>query len=139
MLKPLGEKLTEFRNTVESAHKQETAQHQVMKEKIGDLEKLNERLHEDATNLSRALTSNVKAQGNWGEQQLERLLEMSGLQKGRSIRPSIPSPPKAASGCSPTWCCTCPKASPSCWIPRSHWWPGPATRHAKTMRRAGER
>jgi len=83
MLKPLAEKMTDFRNTVESAHKQETAQHEVMKEKIGDLERLNERLHEDATNLSRALTSNVKAQGNWGEQQLERLLEISGLQKGR--------------------------------------------------------
>jgi DNA recombination protein RmuC len=83
LLKPLSEKLTEFRNTVENAHKQETAQHQVMKEKIGDLEKLNERLHDDATNLSRALTTNVKAQGNWGEQQLERLLELSGLQKGQ--------------------------------------------------------
>ena len=47
------------------------------------LEKLNERLHDDATNLSRALTTNVKAQGNWGEQQLERLLELSGLQKGQ--------------------------------------------------------
>jgi DNA recombination protein RmuC len=83
ILKPLTERLGDFRNTVESAHKQETAQHQVMKEKIGDLEKLNKRLHEDATNLSRALTSNVKAQGNWGEQQLERLLEISGLQKGK--------------------------------------------------------
>lgn len=83
MLKPLGEKLTEFRSTVENAHREETAQHQVMKAKIIDLEKLNQRLHEDATNLSRALTSNVKAQGNWGEQQLERLLELSGLQKGR--------------------------------------------------------
>jgi len=82
LLKPLSEKLTEFRNTVEFAHKQETAQHQVMKEKIGDLERLNERLHDDATNLSRALTGSVKAQGNWGEQQLERLLEVAGLQKG---------------------------------------------------------
>ncbi len=82
LLKPLGEKLTEFRTTVENAHKQETAQHQVMKEKIGDLEKLNERLHDDATNLSRALTGSVKAQGTWGEQQLERLLEVAGLQKG---------------------------------------------------------
>jgi DNA recombination protein RmuC len=83
ILKPLGERLSEFRSTVESAHREETAQHQVMKAKIGDLEKLNARLHEDATNLSRALTANVKAQGNWGEQQLERLLEISGLQKDR--------------------------------------------------------
>ncbi len=83
VLKPLGERLVEFRGAVEKAHRDETAQHQVMKEKIGDLEKLNERLHEDASNLSRALTGSVKAQGNWGEQQLERLLELSGLQKGR--------------------------------------------------------
>jgi len=83
ILKPLGEKLGEFRATVEKTHRDETAQHEVMKEKIGSLEKLNERLHADATNLSRALTSNVKAQGNWGEQQLERLLEISGLQKGQ--------------------------------------------------------
>jgi DNA recombination protein RmuC len=83
ILKPLSEKMTEFRSTVEHAHKEETAQHRVMKEKIGDLEKLNDRLHEDASNLSRALTSNVKAQGNWGELQLERLLEISGLQKGK--------------------------------------------------------
>jgi DNA recombination protein RmuC len=82
ILKPLGEKLTEFRTTVEKAHRDETAQHLVMKEKIGSLEKLNERLHQDASNLSKALTTNVKAQGNWGEQQLERLLELSGLQKG---------------------------------------------------------
>ncbi len=82
LLKPLGEKLTEFRTTVENANKQETSQHEVMKEKIADLEKLNQRLHQDATNLSRALTTNVKAQGNWGELQLERLLELSGLQKG---------------------------------------------------------
>ena len=83
ILKPLGEKLNEFRSTVESAHKEETAQHRVMKAKIGDLEKLNERLHEDANNLSRALTANVKTQGSWGEQQLERLLEISGLQRGQ--------------------------------------------------------
>lgn len=83
LLKPLGEKLNEFRGTVESSHRAETAQHEVMKQKLGELEKLNERLHEDANNLSKALTSNVKTQGNWGEQQLERLLELSGLQKGK--------------------------------------------------------
>ena len=82
LLKPLAEKLTEFRTTVESSHRAETAQHEVLKAKLGEMEKLNERLHEDATSLSRALTSNVKAQGNWGEQQLERLMELAGLIKG---------------------------------------------------------
>ncbi len=46
------------------------------------MESLNERLHKEAQNLTRALTTDVKAQGNWGEQQLERLLELAGLVKG---------------------------------------------------------
>jgi DNA recombination protein RmuC len=83
LLSPLNDKLTEFRNTVTETHRQETAQHQVLQTKLKDLERLNDRLHEDATHLTRALTSNVKAQGNWGEQQLERLLELAGLQKGQ--------------------------------------------------------
>jgi DNA recombination protein RmuC len=83
LLSPLNEKLTEFRNTVTETHRQETAQHQVLQARLKDLEQLNERLHEDATHLTRALTTNVKAQGNWGEQQLERLLELAGLQKGQ--------------------------------------------------------
>jgi DNA recombination protein RmuC len=83
LLSPLNEKLTEFRNTVTETHKHETAQHEVLQAKLKELEKLNERLHDDATHLTRALTTNVKAQGNWGEQQLERLLELAGLQKGQ--------------------------------------------------------
>jgi DNA recombination protein RmuC len=83
ILKPLGEKLNEFRSSVEVSHRDGTAQHRVLKEKLAELEQLNERLHDDATNLSRALTANVKTQGNWGEQQLERLLELAGLRKGR--------------------------------------------------------
>lgn len=83
LLSPLNEKLTEFRNTVTETHRQETAQHQVLHSRLKDLEQLNERLHADATHLTQALTTNVKAQGNWGEQQLERLLELAGLQKGQ--------------------------------------------------------
>jgi DNA recombination protein RmuC len=89
LLRPLADKLTEFRNTVENSHRAETAQHEVMKAKLGELERLNERLHEDATHLSRALTGNVKAQGNWGEQQLERLLELSGLRRGQEYSTQV--------------------------------------------------
>ncbi len=89
LLAPLGEKLTEFRNTVSETHKQEVAQHQVLQAKLRDLENLNVRLHDDATNLTRALTSSVKAQGNWGEQQLERLLHLAGLEKGREYSTQV--------------------------------------------------
>jgi DNA recombination protein RmuC len=49
------------------------------------LESLNKQLNEEAQNLTRALTRDVKAQGNWGEQQLERLMEMAGLKKGENF------------------------------------------------------
>ncbi|MEJ8568948.1 DNA recombination protein RmuC [Elongatibacter sediminis] len=89
LLTPLAEKLTEFRNTVNETHKQEVAQHQVLQVKLKELEQLNVRLHDDATNLTRALTSSVKAQGNWGEQQLERLLNLAGLEKGREYSTQV--------------------------------------------------
>ena len=40
LLKPLGEKLNEFRGTVESSHRAGTVQHEVMKQKLGELEEL---------------------------------------------------------------------------------------------------
>jgi DNA recombination protein RmuC len=43
---------------------------------------LNQKLSEDAHNLTRALKGSSKTQGNWGELILERVLEASGLRKG---------------------------------------------------------
>ena len=41
------------------------------------------KLSKDAENLTKALKSDVKAQGNWGEVILERILEKSGLTKNQ--------------------------------------------------------
>jgi len=89
LLAPLGEKLSEFRNTVVETNKNETALHKVMQAKLRELEQLNVRLHEDASNLTRALTSSAKAQGSWGEQQLERLLSLAGLEKDREFSTQV--------------------------------------------------
>lgn len=89
ILKPLGQQLNDFRRTVAETHRDETAQNRVLQEKLKQLEQLNVRLHDDATNLTRALTRNSKAQGNWGEQQLERLLELAGLEKGREFHTQV--------------------------------------------------
>jgi DNA recombination protein RmuC len=43
---------------------------------------LNQVLSADAKNLTQALKGSNKAQGNWGELILERVLEGSGLRKG---------------------------------------------------------
>lgn len=82
LLKPLTKDLDLFRETVERNSREDIRQHAALKEKLSQMEKLNERLHVEAQSLTKALTHDVKTQGNWGEQQLERLLELSGLTKG---------------------------------------------------------
>ena len=54
-----------------------------MSGQVLELQKQAQKIGEDAVNLAQALKGNNKAQGNWGEVILERLLEESGLQKGR--------------------------------------------------------
>ena len=82
LLQPLAKDLDSFRETVEKNSREDIRQHAALKEKLLQMEKLNERLHVEAQSLTKALTRDVKTQGNWGEQQLERLLELSGLTKG---------------------------------------------------------
>jgi DNA recombination protein RmuC len=40
-------------------------------------------MSKEARNLTKALTGNTKSQGDWGEVVLERVLELSGLRKGK--------------------------------------------------------
>ena len=82
LLKPLTKDLETFRTTVDKNSREDIRQHAALQEKLKQMEGLNERLHNEAKNLTKALTSDVKAQGNWGEQQLERLMELAGLVKG---------------------------------------------------------
>jgi len=82
LLKPLTKDLDQFRKRVDETHREDIQQRAALREHLSHLEGLNERLNEEARNLTRALTSDVKAQGSWGEQQLEKLLELSGLTKG---------------------------------------------------------
>ena len=82
LLKPLAKDLESFRETVDKNSREDIRQHAALQEKLRQMENLNERLHKEAQNLTKALTSDVKAQGNWGEQQLERLMELAGLVKG---------------------------------------------------------
>ena len=82
LLKPLAKDLETFRTTVDKNSREDIRQHAALQEKLKQMEGLNERLHKEAQNLTKALTSDVKAQGNWGEQQLERLMELAGLVKG---------------------------------------------------------
>lgn len=82
-LDPLKLQLTEFRKKVEDVYEKENADRNRLSGQVVELQKQAQKIGEDAVNLAQALKGNNKAQGNWGEVVLERLLEESGLQKGR--------------------------------------------------------
>lgn len=81
ILKPLNEKLAEFKTKVEETYDKESKQRFSLEERIKELVALNNQISEDANNLTKALKGNNKIQGNWGEMILESILEKSGLKK----------------------------------------------------------
>ena len=83
LLSPLQDKLKEFNETVQNIHHQQGQERASLKTELGQLKQLNQTLSQDAQNLAVALKGSSKTQGNWGEMVLERILETSGLEKGR--------------------------------------------------------
>ena len=82
MLKPFREQIAHFSKQTEERFVKESSDRAVLQKEIGLLKTLNERISEDALNLTRALKGENKTQGNWGEIVLERILEESGLREG---------------------------------------------------------
>lgn len=82
VLLPLREKIKEFEENVDRKFLEDTKEKVSLKKEIEQLRDLNVQLSQDAHNLTSALKGQSKVQGNWGEYQLEILLEKAGLQKG---------------------------------------------------------
>lgn len=82
LVEPVKTKLQEFQRKVEEVYVQEGKDRRALGEQVRQLIELNQSLTQDAKNLTRALKGSSKAQGNWGELVLERVLESSGLRKG---------------------------------------------------------
>ncbi len=83
LLKPLGERLKDFQTRVETAYSEESKERFSLRHELKHLRDLNSRLSLEAVNLTNALKGESKTQGTWGEIILERVLEKSGLVKGR--------------------------------------------------------
>lgn len=81
LLNPLKEKITDFEKKVEETYQKGKIDQTVLKEELKRLQEMNMKLGEEAGNLTKALKSDSKKQGNWGEVVLERILERSGLIK----------------------------------------------------------
>ena len=82
VLTPLRERLETFEKRVEDSYQQEARERFSLQQEIHKLTELNLRMGEEARNLTQALKGDSKAQGNWGELVLGRILEHSGLREG---------------------------------------------------------
>lgn len=82
LLNPLGKEIKSFKEKVEQTNKDYIERNSALTQKINSLESLNIQLSQDAVNLTKALKGDSKTQGDWGEMQLEVLLEKSGLMDG---------------------------------------------------------
>jgi DNA recombination protein RmuC len=83
ILKPLQERIKDFEDKVQKAYDEEGRQRFALKGEVARLVEQNQRLSQDANDLTRALKGDSQAQGAWGEMLLEKLLESSGLVKGQ--------------------------------------------------------
>ena len=79
LLKPFRDKLIEFETKIEQTKLEEAKGLTSLETHIKLLAENNNKICQEANNLTNALKGQVKTQGNWGEFILRRLLEISGL------------------------------------------------------------
>ena len=83
-VEPIKAEFARFSEQVKRLEEQVTARHAQLSEQIRNVVETGQRLGEEAERLARALRSDTRAQGAWGELVLERLLEAAGLREGEN-------------------------------------------------------
>jgi DNA recombination protein RmuC len=81
LLNPLRERLQEFQKKIDDSFGAQVREQISLKEEIKHIASINAQMSQQTENLTKALKGDVKAQGNWGEVILEKILESSGLRK----------------------------------------------------------
>jgi DNA recombination protein RmuC len=89
ILNPLKEKIKNFESKVEKSYQDESKERSELKGVISQLMSQTKQIQNEANNLTKALKGDNKKQGNWGEVILERVLENSGLEKGREYETQV--------------------------------------------------
>ena len=82
LLDPLKTRLQEFQSKVDQVYVQESKDRSALAQQVTSLLEMNQRLADEAKDLTQALKGSTKAQGDWGEVVLERILEAAGLRRG---------------------------------------------------------
>jgi DNA recombination protein RmuC len=79
--KPFGEKVKEYKEYYESMQRYDLKDRESLREKLAQMMDSATRIETKASDLTNALTSDVKFQGSWGELALENILDLAGLEK----------------------------------------------------------
>ena len=79
LLKPFREQIESFQKRVNDVHSETQRGNTLLEAEIKKVLDIGLKMHDDAHNLTRALKGDSQQRGAWGEAQLERTLQMSGL------------------------------------------------------------
>lgn len=82
ILAPLNSRLQDFQKKVEEVHQQQLVGGAALREQVNLLIASTSKVSDQANSLANALKGSTKAQGNWGELVLRRILESAGLREG---------------------------------------------------------
>ncbi len=82
ILNPLKENINKFEKKIDETYSNETREKAALKKELEQIININRQMSDDAQKLTLALKGDKKLQGNWGEMQLEQILEKSGLEQG---------------------------------------------------------
>lgn len=85
ILQPLGDNIEKFKKKIDDVYITESKERFSLGQEVQKLVLLNQKVSEEANNLTNALKGNAKTQGVWGELQLENVLVNAGLVKGREF------------------------------------------------------
>ena len=83
ILLPFNRQLVALKQEINEIYRTDSRERLSLKNEILQLRDLNQQINREAMNLTRALKSDTKVQGNWGELVLGRVLEKSGLRLGQ--------------------------------------------------------
>jgi len=82
LLKPFREQITGFQTRINEVHSESLRGNTALEKEIQKVLAIGLEMNSQASNLAVALKGDKKATGNWGEAQLQRTLELAGLQAG---------------------------------------------------------
>jgi DNA recombination protein RmuC len=81
ILEPLKTQIKDFDERIQRSYEGNMKARSELKGELQQLVELNNQIRKDAVNLTKALKGDSKTRGDWGEMQLERILEQTGLEK----------------------------------------------------------